>query len=57
MEAMRYIGDDGQYHQIPIKLSEKGGAELQRIIVDQKKRKMNYGALFKKQESDAKNRI
>ncbi|MDR1082869.1 MAG: hypothetical protein LBL27_03255 [Coriobacteriales bacterium] len=54
---MRFIGDDGKYHQIPIKLNEEEGRELRRLIDEQKTKKMDYTQLFKKREIDAKNRV
>jgi hypothetical protein len=53
---MRYIGEDGQYHQVLIELSDADGRELRRIIEEQKEKRMDYSKLFSKQEANAKSR-
>jgi len=51
---MRFIGDDGQYQRILIKLNKVDGIELRRLIKEQQRRKIDYSELFKSRDCDAK---
>jgi hypothetical protein len=54
---MRIIGDDGQYHKVPIKLSKEGGRLLLKEIEEQRTKKMDYTGLFKDSGINAKSRV
>jgi hypothetical protein len=54
---MRFIGDDGQYHRILIKLNKVDGIELRRLIKEQQRRKIDYSELFKSRDCDAKSEV